>query len=308
MNIATWLRFNPALLSSALIGSLLLASCSSYRSMESASAPMAADNSTGGVMNQASVPSAAPSDSSTAESANASAEVPRSQPQLIKAAELVITVDSVKATIDAVTAIARQQQGDLLGLQDQIPQDDSRHTASVQLRVPQDKLDVAMAELAKLGTVQRQSITAEDVSNQLVDYQARLRNLQRAEATVLTIMDRSGNVGDVLKVAQELNNIRSSIEQINAQLNDLQNRVAYSTITLSMEESIALIPPQRAIPIELEETWQGATRSLSELTVDLLQLGIWLIVYSPYLLLIAGAGALGYMRLRRSPAHPEPQD
>src|SRR5512136_2717649 len=75
----------------------------------------------------------------------AAAEAPRSQPQLIKKAELNLLVKSIDQSIREVSAIAKQQQGDILGLQDSKPQDPSiRHTASLQIRVPQNKLETAI--------------------------------------------------------------------------------------------------------------------------------------------------------------------
>jgi hypothetical protein len=299
------IRFRSTL-ASILAGGLLLTSCNaahqaaSESSAPAVSAPTAAGNEA--LVNQ-NMAGASAEAVMQADLPVAPAAATAPAPQLIQTAELVLTVDSVKTSIASASAIVRQQQGDVLTLQDQTPQNDSsRHTASMQLRVPQSQLDATVAALAKLGTVQRQSLTAEDVSNQLVDYEARLRNLRRAEETVLQILDRSGNVDDVLKVTQELNTIRGSIEQIDAQLKDLRNRVAYATIHLRLEESIAAVPPQRAVRDQLQETWAGATRSLGKVTVDLMQLGIWLMVYSPYLLLIAGAATLGYRRLKRTHA------
>ena len=127
----------------------------------------------------------------------------------------------------------RNSRGDLLRLDDAIPTDPTqRHTATLELRVPQAKLDLTLDQIAALGTVQSRSVSAEDVSNQLVDFKARLRNLRKSEDVVRGIMERSGSVGDVLKVSQELSNIRNAIEQIDAQLQQLQTQVAYATISL----------------------------------------------------------------------------
>jgi hypothetical protein len=235
------------------------------------------------------------------------AEVPRSLPQLIKTADITVVVDVVDESLDQATAIAQQQQGDVLNLQNQTPPNDNyRHTASLQMRVPQERLEATLEALGELGTVQRQAITAEDVSTQLVDFQARLRNLRKSEEMLLQIMERSGDMGEVLKVAQELSTIRNSIEQIDAQLSSLQNRVAYSTINLSLEGAIANTPPQRAIGIQLQETWESATHSMGKLTVDFVQLGIWLAVYSPYLLILAGGAFWGTRHLRRRQSNTVP--
>jgi hypothetical protein len=103
----------------------------------------------------------------------------------------------------------------------------------------------------------------------------------------------------VLSVAKELSNVRESIEQINAQLKSLQNQVAYSTITLNLEATVSSSNQGRALGVQIQETWNKSTHSLGDFTVGLLRLGIWLMVYSPFLLAIA-AGIYGFKRWRRS--------
>ncbi|MEA5624064.1 DUF4349 domain-containing protein, partial [Nostoc sp. UHCC 0251] len=157
----------------------------------------------------------------------------------------------------------------------------------------------SLEELAKLGTVESRNITAEDVGDRLVDYQARLTNLQKTEANLQKIMDRAGSIRDVLSVAQELNNVRQTIEQINAQLKSLQNQVAYSTITLNLQAAVSSTSSQPAFGLQVQETWNKSTHSLSSFSVGLLKLGIWFIVYSPYLLIFV-ALIYGFKRWRRT--------
>lgn len=217
------------------------------------------------------------------------AQEPKIKPQLIKKASLQMVVDSVKDGVNNASKIVAMQQGDVLGLQDNKPADGDRHTASMEIRVPQEKLDFTLAELAKLGKVQNRTISAEDVSTQLVDIEARLRNLRRTETALLEIMQRSGSVTDVLKVSQELSNVRQQIEQIDAQFRNLKNQVAYSTISLAIEETLSPVSaPERSVNIQLQESWNRSTRSLGDFTTGLLGFGIWLFVYSPYLLLAGG--------------------
>lgn len=231
-------------------------------------------------------------------------------PQLIKTAELQLQVEDTTIGIQTVTQIIRQQQGDVLQLQDNVPVNAAiPHQAYLQLRVPQNRLDITLEQLKTLGKVKNQNLTAQDVSNQLVDYEARLRNLRKAEETVLGIMDRSGEVGDVLQVAQELNNIRESIERINAQLQSLKTRVAFSTINLYLEESVAAVPlPDRTWVQELQQAWQGATRSVGNFTRGVLVLAIWLLVYSPYWLVLGGGSLLVYKFLCRGRKKRTEQD
>src|SRR4028118_1765722 len=228
------------------------------------------------------------------------AETPVTRPQLIKKAQLSVVVKSIDATTKSVTNIVEKQQGDILGFQNQKPPDSSvRQTASVEIRVPQERLETTLEALAKLGTVENRALTAEDVTEQLVDSEARLRNLRKSEEMVLKIMERSGSVGDVLKASQELSNIRESIERIDAQLKSLRNQVAYSTISLTLEAAVsAQQTPEPSLGLRVQETWGKATHSVGELTLGLFGLGIWLLAYSPYLLLIAAA-AYGFNRFKK---------
>ena len=227
--------------------------------------------------------------------------VKHSLPQLIKRAELALIVNSLDNTIRAASDMVKQQQGDLLGLKDEKLPNDIRHTVSMQIRVPQDRLDSSLGKLAQMGTVQSRSLSGEDVTDQLVDYQARLRNLRKTEDTLLKIMERSGSVGDVLKVAQELSNVRQSIERISVQLKNLQNLVAYSIITLKLEEAVSIRTSERTLESRVQETWNTSTHSVSEFSISLVTLSLWLVVYSPYLLLLTAA-IYGYTRLRRGQA------
>ncbi|ERT09746.1 hypothetical protein M595_0352 [Lyngbya aestuarii BL J] len=227
--------------------------------------------------------------------------IPQQKPQLIKRAELTLVVQSLDETLSSVTVLVQRQQGDILRFADYQPQNNSsRHTANLELRVPQAKLESTLDALIQLGTVENRLITTEDVSNQLVDTQARLRNLRKSEEMILKIMERSGSVGEVLQVANELSNIRESIERLDAQLRNLQNQVAYSTITLNLEVAVsASSPSQSNFGLQVGETWGKATHAVTELTFGLFGVVVWLLAFSPYFILLGGA-VYGYRRWRKN--------
>ena len=227
--------------------------------------------------------------------------VPASLPQLAKQASVTLQVDSVTDAIDAIAAIARTQQGDILNLDDSSSDSSGlQQQAIARLRVPQNRLEPTLDEITKLGRVQQRQITAEDVSTQLVDLDARLRNLRKTEAMLLGIMERSGSVGDVLQVAQEVSQVRASVEQIDAQRQQLRNRVSYSTVTVVLESAIANTTAPLAIRNELGNSWQRATLSFRNVSVGFMKLGLWLLVYSPYLAIVLLCGVGGYQLRRRA--------
>jgi ACT domain-containing protein len=238
-------------------------------------------------------------------SADLVADVPKAAPQLIKTAQLDLTVESIDEMLPQVTAIAQQQRGDIISLQNSKPQNSrDRHTATLKMRVPQAQLDATLEKLAALGTVRNQSLSAEDVSQQLVDFQARLRNLRKTEEMLLKIMDRSGSMGDVLQVTQRISEVRSQIEQIDAQLKDLQNRVAYSTINLNIEAIFTPPPVTRPVETQFGDTWSEATNSMKRFSVGLAKVFLWLLAYSPYLAIIGLPWGFMWYRRRRMAEPP----
>ncbi len=257
-----------------MVGAVLLASCSTPITESdsfSNEAPQATQSELADLGNNVSAP--------------ADAAPPKAKPQLIKRANMTLRVEKIAPALKAVTKIVSTQQGDVIGLQDQVPPDASvRHQASMELRIPQAKLETTLEQLAQLGIVQNRSIEAEDVSTQLVDFQARLKNLRKSEEVVLKIMDRSGSVADVLKVSQELKTIRQQIEQIDAQVKRLQAQVAYSTVNLSLESAIATTPPQSSLGERIQEAWSQSTHAVVNLTFGILGILVWVVVFLPYII------------------------
>jgi uncharacterized protein YjbK len=228
--------------------------------------------------------------------------IPQSKSQLIKTATLTLRVPEVEPILRQATQVVGQRGGDILSLQDQVPPTDTvRHTASLKFRVPQQQLDFTLEGLAKLGTVETRSIQAEDVATQIVDFESRLKNLRKTEGVVVGIMDRSGSIGDVLKVSQELSRIRNEIEQIQGQVQHLKQQVAFSVIDLTVKEAVAQTQQGVLFGERLQESWTQSTHALGETTADLMQMIVWVLVFSPY---VVGTVALVFLiralLLRRS--------
>jgi hypothetical protein len=224
-------------------------------------------------------------------------------PQMIRRADLALDVKESGPIVKKIRTLITAAQGDLVSLEEQGQAGDTRR-ASLTVRVPQEKLDRTLDDLSALGNVRRRSVNAEDVSTQIVDTDARLRNLKKSETAVLALLDglrptegqRSGNVNDILKVSQELSRIREQIEQLTAQVTQLKTQVAYSTITIELTEAIALAPTQRQFGDQLGSAWNSASHSVGGFTRGLVVLAVWLLAYSPY---IGGIAGIVYLLRRR---------
>ncbi|GAB4346591.1 MAG: hypothetical protein Fur0042_12200 [Cyanophyceae cyanobacterium] len=274
----------------ALLGSAAIAGCGTTQ--QSAIAPGMMEQAP---QNAAIADPAAPPPGSGAGPANAA---PRPTPMLIRTARLTLRVEDVAAAIGSVQAIARAKDGDLLDLQD-LADPDNQRQAHLVLRVPQGQLDGTLDAIAALGRPIERQVAAEDVTDRIVDADARLRNLRRKEQSFLAILDRAGAIKDVLAVTEQVERTRTEIEVLDAQLKFLRDRVAYSQITVQLRQSLASGSNANPLSAQLLETWGQASNSLGSVTVGILKLLLWLLVYTPYWLAIAAIIWAITRRIRR---------
>ncbi|OGZ95287.1 MAG: hypothetical protein A2676_06200 [Candidatus Sungbacteria bacterium RIFCSPHIGHO2_01_FULL_51_22] len=107
-------------------------------------------------------------------------------------------------------------------------------SGSVTIRVPAARFGEATDEIKKIAAkVENESQTADDVTENFVDLEARLGSLQAQEVEYLKILKRAENVQDILTVTQYLSSVRSQIEQLQGQLQYLSGQVDMSTISVS---------------------------------------------------------------------------
>ncbi len=107
-------------------------------------------------------------------------------------------------------------------------------TATVTVRVPAASFETALRRFGKLGDVEYQSTSAEDVSDQMVDLEARLRHARAVERRLLRFLAATDTIREMLAVQDRLDQVQLEIEQLTAQLEALREVVAFSTIGVSL--------------------------------------------------------------------------
>src|SRR5881628_2842154 len=144
------------------------------------------------------------------------------------------------ATSDRAQAIASALGGDVLNLS-QSGSADTR-SASLTMRVPSARFGDALQQLKSLeGEVQTSGVSAQDVTDQFVDLQARLTAKQAEEQRYIAILNRANTIDEILKVDASLGNVRTQIEQLTAQINSIKQRTDFSTISMSIS-TLSILP------------------------------------------------------------------
>ncbi len=105
------------------------------------------------------------------------------------------------------------------------------------VRVPGDKMSAALARLRQIGQVVEDAQGSEDVTDQIVDLDARLASARATEQRLTEILrNRTGKLADVLEVEREITRVRLDIERLDAEKTNMGRRVTYATISLSIAE------------------------------------------------------------------------
>ncbi len=173
--------------------------------------------------------------------------VPNQQPvpiqgtMVIKQASLTVSVTSgtFDARLAAVRALVEQESGFISGTDAQANPNtnESIRSGVITFMVPSEKFDDAIDQLTKLGKVQNEHISGQDVSAQYVDLQARLANQEAQRDAMLALLKRAQTVSDIIAIQTQLGQITQQIEELKGQIQYLDHNTAFSTVTVNILEA-----------------------------------------------------------------------
>ncbi|GIW09114.1 MAG: hypothetical protein KatS3mg061_0171 [Dehalococcoidia bacterium] len=184
--------------------------------------------------------------------------------KIIYTGEINLEVQDPLATMEIVTRLAQQSGGYVASTN--LSRQDDRQVVTMSLRVPAERYPEMMAQLRQLGQkVRDEKTTSQDVSEEYADLNAQLRNLEAAEAQYLDLLKRAQTIDDILKVQQQLTNVRGQIERIKGRLTYLERRTELATITVGLVPLAAGSRPlDLANPLDAAvRAWEASLRFLA---------------------------------------------
>ena len=143
--------------------------------------------------------------------------------------------------------------------------DDAR--GEITLRVPADQYEAAMTRFRGYGDkVLNEKSTAQDVTEEYVDLQARQRNLELTVVQLQTLLGQAKNVDETLRVQSQLNAVQGDLERVRGRLKLIDNRAAFSTITVTLTVPLVVKPTPSPVPTPAPIPTPGwsLNRSVSE--------------------------------------------
>jgi hypothetical protein len=170
--------------------------------------------------------------------------------KIIRNGLLTITAKDVAGTQNAIWNVASDFGGAVLSSNTSGTDENIR--ADISFRVPSERFREAMDRVRSYAVkVQKEESSAQDVTEEYVDLQARQRTLEATALQLQTLLGKATTVDDTLKVQAQLNNVQSDLERIKGKVNYYDTRTAFSTISVS----ILPVPLPTTEPVTPVSTW-----------------------------------------------------
>jgi hypothetical protein len=200
---------------------------------------------------------------------------------IVRTANLSLLVEDTEETLEAIERLAGQLEGYVSDLQTW--RQDDQLAGIVTLRVPASSFDQARERIKDLAVeVESENVSGQDVTEEYVDLEARLRNLEVAEEELLELLDTAQethkNAESILAIYREITNVRQQIEQITGRMNYLENASSLATLTVSLT-------PEKVDEPVVEPGWEplsrarDALRTLVNALKFLVDVLIWVVLF-----------------------------
>lgn len=236
-----------------------------------------------------------------------------SERQIVHKSQIDLKVPSVRSAYAKIPLLLSQATGEHVE-QSSINGQNAAESATLTLRVAAPRMSAVLDSLRGMGAVMTETATGEDVTDQSVDLEARLRNEQRVEQELLGLMDHKpqATLEDVLKVRDRLSDVRERIEKLVAQRDHLSRMVSLGTIVVTLFPEAAPEVKQAdsfmAYTAErFTQAWERGTRGLANSLAWLVEVAVgglvvWIVLAFLAILALAAVRSVG----RRAATEPPP--
>ena len=195
--------------------------------------------------------------------------------KIILNADLSLKVENARQAMQEVQGIANFSRGyasdaNLTG------SDEGGWTVRMVLKIPSGNYSDALDKVRKLGEVKAERQWSQDVTEQYIDLNARLKTLEEYEQRLRELALKANNFDEWLKLTQQVNDTRMQIESLTGRLRVLNNQVEFSTVNLSLVQPPAGARKEEPKPVTLGER---VVRSFQASARAMVQIGEALVIF-----------------------------
>ena len=174
-----------------------------------------------------------------------------------------------------------------------------RHrSANMTIRIPADKLNDFLLHVEGASNVISKQQSQDNVTLQYVDTESRVAALEAERDRLMELLEQAGDLSDLLKIEERLTDVLYDLESTTAKLRSLDNQVSYATVNLYIDEvKIFTETQEQTVWQRIASGFGGNLRNIGE---DIVDFFVWLVTYSPQLIVIGGIIWLAVRTIRRT--------
>ncbi len=176
--------------------------------------------------------------------------------RIIRHATLRVELADVDQGVSRLTSVVESVGGFISSTDSKVDQKGTAR-ATITAYVPPAQFARVLGDLDGVGRVTGRQIGGQDVSEEFVDLEARIRNLERHEAQLLSFMGKAQKVQDLLSLENELARVRGEIERTAGRLRFLKARTDLATIQVALVRAPLVAPPDGLFPRFVEQVKQS---------------------------------------------------
>lgn len=153
---------------------------------------------------------------------------------------------------------------------------DETFSGTIAVRIPQESFQAFLNDAEGIAVkVYNRTVNGEDVTEEYVDLESRLRSKSVVEERLLDFMKKAEKTEDLLQISNDLGKVQEEIEQILGRIKYLENQSSFATVTISISEDKVVVPN---IDNQDLNTWERTKKQFASSLNYLLAIGSGLIV------------------------------
>lgn len=198
---------------------------------------------------------------------------------IVRSGDISLIVEDVVGARDEIAQLAVAFDGYVVS--SRISGEEPDRTGWISIRVPDERFDEALTEIRNLAVrVTSESTSSQDVTEEYIDLQARLKNAEATENQYLTLLEKTEDVEDILRIYERLSQVQQEIEQIKGQMQYLERTTSMSLISVYLKPEATAKPLVRA-GWSAWETLKSAARGFIIFMQWIGIIFLWLLIFIP---------------------------
>ena len=219
---------------------------------------------------------------------------------IIHQAQLSVKVKDIENTQLKIEEKVNKYSGYIV--ESNVYQGDNEHVhGHITVRIPEKHFNNFLSDVEnEVADTLERTITGEDVTEQYIDLESRVKSKRVVEERLLELMKEAKKTEDLLSISNNLATVQEEIEVIVGKMNFLKNKSDYATIEIYMQENKVIVPELDSKKLD---TWERTKKQLATSINFLLTAGSGFIVFFignlPIFIIILVIGSIIYLTFRK---------